>query len=66
MPALKTETIRLTEAQQTKLRLQYKGCSSFLFRELLDIFLFADKPGMDILSLRAKINGKLNRTGGVK
>jgi hypothetical protein len=38
MPALVTKTIRITQEQANELDLKYKGSSSFLFRELFDIW----------------------------
>ncbi len=55
MPPLVTETIRLKEAQQKKLRSINAGRSSFLFRRLLDIFYDSTFPGSDILYLRRQM-----------
>ena len=49
MPALVTKTIRIREEQELDLILKHKGQSSFLVRELLDIFWKADMPGAEIM-----------------
>lgn len=57
MPALVTKTIRITEAQAQRLALEYEGASSFLFRELLNIYWYSSVPGIEIMKLRGKLNG---------
>lgn len=57
MAALVTKTIRITSAQENELRLaKYAGSSSFLFRELFEIFISSPTPGIDIIKLRKIVN----------
>jgi hypothetical protein len=55
MAPLKTKTIRVTEEQELDLSINYKDKSSFLFRELFDVFRLSETPGIAIIRLRQKI-----------
>ena len=55
MAPLVTKTIRITQDQELELVSKFKGTSSFLFRELFNIFSKSDTPGIAIIKLRQKI-----------
>ena len=55
MPALVTKTVRVREDQDYKMDRNHPSRTSFLIRELLDIFWESQTPGLDINALRNNI-----------